>query len=119
MDVDTKENDSLNRSPTKVQFRQPLQADISISGKRPKLEGNKESRDSSSGLSISKGDLDDIPPGISISKISSIDSKPRTSSHPKSPSMAKEESIHPYVSITPISGRDPHDQKVHGKNENI
>ncbi|XP_023337527.1 mediator of RNA polymerase II transcription subunit 1 isoform X2 [Eurytemora carolleeae] len=103
---------SITRSPTKVQFRQPLQASHNLTSvsKRRKSDGLVvELKEGGSSLSLSK-DLEKIPSGISISKLSSSEPKPRKSS--------KDDGILPFVSITPISSRDSQEHRIHGKKEN-
>jgi len=99
---------TITRSPTKVQFRQPLHTEHSSPAKKLK-SGTKESS-SSGGYSITKTELEDaVPPGISISKLPA---------HDKSRHHTKEDSILPLVSITPISGRDTGDQRLIDNQDN-
>jgi len=111
---------TITKSPSKVQFRQPLHTEHSLSGKKHKSgakdSGGSHSSSSGSGGGYSitkiKSELEDVvPPGISISKLPSTHDKNRHSS--------KDESILPLVSITPISGRDTNDQKMTNNQDSL
>jgi len=73
-----------------------------------------------SGLIVRKtGGGQDVVPGISISRISSHDIKPKLSPQQSSkPVINKEDGIQPFVSITPIAGGGDSDHKIQNKSDN-
>jgi len=98
---------ALTISRTQPQFRHPTDRG-SLGQKRRRSDGTSKGESSSS-----KG-LDGVPPGISISKLQGppYDKKPK---HKHS----KDEPIQPFVSITPISGRDQGEQSHKNQNSGI
>jgi len=103
-----------------VQFRQPLQTSQNLTDRSLQVSKRRKSENLKldSGLAITKATGEDIPAGISISKLSPPFEKKHKLAHKPS---NKEESIHPFVSITPISsGSNPQEQsRLNNENSGI